>query len=71
MRGLAERAAELAAEVCGREVRGAGERADVERFAVAGVDQILRAEQVPRGRHRFQQQRYAARWRTTVATCPV
>jgi hypothetical protein len=26
---------------------------------------------VPRGRHRFQQQRHAARWRTTVATCPV
>jgi hypothetical protein len=26
---------------------------------------------VPRRRYRFQQERHAARWRTTVATCPV
>jgi hypothetical protein len=26
---------------------------------------------MPRGRYRFQQQRQAARSRTTVATCPV
>lgn len=46
MRGLAESAAELAAEVGGREVGGAGERGDVERLAVAGIDEILRAEEM-------------------------
>jgi hypothetical protein len=40
---------------CGREVDGAGERRHVERLAVAGVDQVLRAEEVADrvdGRHR-------------------
>ena len=48
MRRLAEGAAELAAEVRGGEVRGAGERGHVERLAVARVDRVLRAQQVPR-----------------------
>ena len=48
VRRLAEGAAELAAEVRGREACGAGECGDVERLAVAGVDQILGAEQVTR-----------------------
>src|SRR5712692_7267616 len=42
VRRLAEGPAELAAEVRGREVRGTGERGNVERLAVAGVDQVLR-----------------------------
>jgi hypothetical protein len=49
VRGLAERPAELAAEVRRREVRGAGERGHVERLAVSGVDEILRPKKVPRG----------------------
>ena len=52
MRRLAELAAELAAEVRGREVGGAGERGHVERVAVAPVDEILRAQEVPRRVHR-------------------
>ena len=52
MRGLAEGTAELAAEVRGREVRGAGERPHVERLAVAGVDEVLRPQEVPRGMDR-------------------
>ena len=47
VRRLAERLAELPAEVRGGEVRGARERGHVERLAVAGVDQILRAEEMP------------------------
>ena len=46
VRRLAERLAELAAEVRGREVRGACERGDVERLAVARVDEVLRAQQM-------------------------
>src|SRR5207245_8170605 len=55
--GLAEGPAKLAAEVRGREVRRARQRADVERLAVARVDQVLRAEEVAGrrdGRHRHQ-----------------
>jgi hypothetical protein len=44
---LAERAAELTAEVGGRQMGDAGEGGHVERLAVAGVDQVLRPEQVP------------------------
>jgi hypothetical protein len=44
MRRLAERPAELAAEVRRREVSGASEHRHVERIAVAGVDQVLCAE---------------------------
>ena len=51
VRRLAEGPAELAAEVRGREVRGAGERRHVELLAVAGVGEVLRAEEVPRRRH--------------------
>jgi RimJ/RimL family protein N-acetyltransferase len=47
MRRLAERSTKLAAEVRGGEVRGPGERVHVERLAVAGVDQILRAQEMP------------------------
>ena len=47
VRRLTECPAELAAEVGGREVRRRGERGDVERLAVARVDQVFRAEQVP------------------------
>ena len=50
VRRLAERAPELAAEVGDREVRRPRERLDVEALAVAGVDQVLRAQQVPGGR---------------------
>ena len=46
MRRLAERPAELAAEVRPREVGGPRERLDVERLAVAGVDEVLRAQEV-------------------------
>jgi hypothetical protein len=45
-----ERAPELAAEVRPREAGGAGEVVDVERLGVAGVRQVLGAEQVPGGR---------------------
>ena len=41
VRRLAERAPELAAEVRGRQVRGAGERRHVERLAIARVDRSL------------------------------
>jgi hypothetical protein len=46
MRRLAERPPELPAEVRGREVRGAGELGDVQRLPVAGVGEVLRAEQM-------------------------
>ena len=55
MRRFAESPAELAREVRGREVRGAGKRSDLERLAIAGVDEVLRAEEVPdrvNGSHR-------------------
>ena len=47
---LAERAAELAAEVRRGEVRRLGQCRDVERLPVARIDEILRAEQMPFGR---------------------
>ena len=50
VRCLAEGAAELAAEVRGGEMRGARERGDVERLPVAGIDEILGAEQMTSGR---------------------
>ena len=50
VRCLAELPPELPAEVRRREARGAGQRRHVQRLAVAGVDQVLRAEQVAGGR---------------------
>jgi hypothetical protein len=50
VRGLAEGAPELTAEVRGGEARRACQRRDVERLAVARVDQVLRAKQVTCGR---------------------
>ena len=50
MRRLAEGAPELAAEVRRRELSRSGESRHVERLAIARVNQILRPEQVPRGR---------------------
>jgi hypothetical protein len=47
VRCLAEGPAELTAEVGRREMGDARERRHVERLAVAGVDEILRAEEVP------------------------
>ena len=49
VRRRAERAPELAAEVRRRQLRGAGERRNVERIAVARVDEILRSQQVTGG----------------------
>jgi hypothetical protein len=49
MRRLAERAAELAAEVRGGEVRGPGERRNVELFLEASVGDVLRAQEMPFG----------------------
>ena len=46
VRRLAELAAELAAEVRGRELRRAREGLHVERLAVARVDEVLRAEEM-------------------------
>ena len=54
VRRLAELAAELAAEVRRRELRGAREGLHVERLAVPRVDEILRAEKMAcgvRGEH--------------------
>ena len=53
VRRLAERAAELTAEVGRGEVGGLRERRDVERLAVARVDDVLRAQQVSLGRDRL------------------
>jgi hypothetical protein len=50
MRRLPERAPKLTAEVRRREASGPRERRDVERLAVARVDQVLRAKQVTCGR---------------------
>ena len=50
MRRLAERAAELAAEVGAREAGGAGQVVDVERLEVARVGEVLGAQQVAGGR---------------------
>jgi hypothetical protein len=44
MRRLAEGAPKLTAEVRGREPRGLREGRDVERLAVARVDQVLRPQ---------------------------
>jgi hypothetical protein len=60
---LAERTAELAAEMCGREVRSSRQRGYVERLAITGVGKVLRAEQVPGrmdGRHRLEYRRSRA-----------
>jgi hypothetical protein len=46
VRRLAEGPPKLAAEVRRREARSAGDGRDVERLAVARVDQVLRPEQV-------------------------
>src|SRR6185295_12028544 len=50
VRCLAEGAGELPAEVRRREPRRAGELGDVERLAVAGVHEVLRAQEVARRR---------------------
>ena len=42
-----KRAPELPAEMRGRELGGAGERRHVQGLAIARVDEVLRAEQVP------------------------
>lgn len=47
VRSLAESPPELTAEMRRREVRSAGERRHVERRAVARVDEVLRAQEVP------------------------
>ena len=52
VRRLAERAPELAAEVRGRQVRGAGERRNVERLAKARVHHVLGAKQMSFWRNR-------------------
>ena len=52
MRRLAEGAAELAAEVRGREPRGACKRRNVEWLAIAGVDQVLGAKKMAGERDR-------------------
>ena len=70
VRRLAERPAELAAEVGRREVRGPRERGHVERLAVARVDQVLGAQEVTcrrlDGQHRIPVSREAsALWRAT------
>ena len=46
VRRLAERPPELSAEVCGREASCARECRHIERLSIAGVDQVLGAEQV-------------------------
>ena len=51
VRRLAERLAELAAEVRAREAGGARPVVDVERLEVARVGEVLRAQQVPGGRN--------------------
>ena len=58
VRRLAERAAELTAEVRAREVSGPGERGDVERLAIAGVREVLRAQEVADGVRRVQGAQY-------------
>jgi hypothetical protein len=49
MRGLAERAAELPAEVRARQAGGAGEVVDVQGLEVARVGEVLGAQQVASG----------------------
>src|SRR5205823_14912337 len=49
MRSRAEGTVELAAEVRGRQSRRAGKRAHVELIAVASVNEVSRAQEVPRG----------------------
>jgi hypothetical protein len=58
MRGLAEGAPELAAEVRRREVRRPGERRNVERILVAGVDEVLGAKKVAGRRQGCDRARY-------------
>ena len=56
VRGLAEGSPELTAEVRRRKARRCGERGHIERFAVAGIDEVPRAQEVPcrrDGRHRL------------------
>lgn len=67
VRCLAERPLELAAEVRGGEAGRAGERADVQRFSVAGVDEVLGAEQVADGRDRREREhdQLVMRWPRT------
>ena len=50
MRRLAEGAPELATEVGARQPGGVGQVVDPERLEVAGVGQVLRAQQVAGGR---------------------
>ena len=57
---VAKGAAKLAAEVRGREVRCSGKRPDVQRLPVAGVDEILRAEEMPGRRERLHRPEYRA-----------
>ena len=51
VRRLPERPPELAAEMGGREVRRLRERRDVERLAIAGVGEVLCAQEVPHRVH--------------------
>jgi hypothetical protein len=46
VRRFAERSAELAREMCWRDMRGASEHRNVQGLSIAGVDEILRAEEV-------------------------
>jgi hypothetical protein len=46
MRRLAERAAELAAEVGSGQARGPGEVVDAQRPGITGVGEVLRAEEM-------------------------
>ncbi len=60
VRRIAEGPTELATEVSGGEVRDVCECGDVERLAVAGVDEVLRAKEVAdgvNGRHRWRSAR--------------
>src|SRR5262249_61451007 len=61
VRGLAEDGAELAAEGGGGEVRGGRQRRDVERIAVARVDQVFRAQEVPGRRQEHHQPNWSAK----------
>ena len=67
VRGLAERAAELAAEVRRREPGGASEVRDRQRLAVASVGKVLGAQQVAGGRSGSHQSGGASRRAATYS----
>jgi hypothetical protein len=78
VRRLPERPAELSAEMSRREARGACQCGNVERFAIAGVDEVLRAEKVAgwMGGHHLPERSVAIpatdglrmRWRTSASS---